>query len=227
MYFGKSYTSEMQGTIWLPVSCENCKHNFAYEMIIKSWGIGRSPYFLNDSGAKNSAERNALSDYSKKANNAYALVPCPKCGQIHSSMVEKERAKWQAYAIGAAVLFAVYFGVSQLDDMGVLGTILAWIILALVTSQFIPKFSMLHRISSVIVWGLPIYSLLGWYLYGNMDTDQVMPVIFGAVLIPGLFALWRGYYQNFNANLEDNRRKPMRNRVVPIKHKADGTFEAI
>jgi hypothetical protein len=79
-----------QSTVRLVV-CEECDADYVYQLTRSGEGIGNSPYFLDESGAKKRAERKAREQVNKTMRTAVNAIPCPECGHYQDHMVPRAR----------------------------------------------------------------------------------------------------------------------------------------
>ncbi len=120
IYFGKSYTATVSGSIWKEVTCEGCQGEFVYYMTREARGSGSSPYYLDNDGAATRAQTAAVNALQKALAHDCDVIACPDCGQYQSNMMRKLRRKRFGWlhvcgwvGIVAALLFAWISSISQ------------------------------------------------------------------------------------------------------------------
>src|SRR5690242_9150309 len=59
MYVGRRYTATVVGSVWKTICCEFCGLEWAYQLTRRAQGTGRSPYFLDNDGARQRASEEA------------------------------------------------------------------------------------------------------------------------------------------------------------------------
>ncbi|MFO0598506.1 MAG: hypothetical protein U0228_24585 [Myxococcaceae bacterium] len=107
MYVGKRYTATVEGSVWKAVTCENCRLQWAYKLVRKAEGTGRSPYFLDNDGAADRASAEARQELQKKLENDVDAVSCPQCHHYQAAMLSEAKydrfGHW--YGFGMIVAF--------------------------------------------------------------------------------------------------------------------------
>lgn len=91
---GTRYTATVSASVWKTVSCASCPCDFAYKMSRKAQGMGSSPLWLDNEGAKNRASAEANQRLEKLLATQFDVVWCPRCGSYQPSMFP--RVRWQA-----------------------------------------------------------------------------------------------------------------------------------
>ena len=95
IYFGKRYTATISGSVWKRVLCQQCTREFVYLLTRNGTGSGSSPYYLDNEGAQQRAQRAAVTNLQKKLKVGMDAVPCPDCGVYQDSMVARmRRQQW-------------------------------------------------------------------------------------------------------------------------------------
>ena len=114
MYVGNRYTVSVSGSRWKAVRCTHCRSEWAYKVSRQATGEGRSPYFLDNDGAKARARSSAVESLERALASAVDNIACPRCGYYQEDMVQRLRSSQHT---GLAVLggFAI---------AGALGTLL-------------------------------------------------------------------------------------------------------
>lgn len=209
MYFGKRYTSTVKGTTWRPVNCEVCKHEFAYEMQITATGQGSSPYFLNNSGAQVSAQERAKASFDEKIENSFATVPCPNCGHIHSSMVERDKQQWKAKTIGIFISTILVGMAFVSGEIGVVLAILVWLIATM--ASVLGK----NKTARIIMWSMILLSIVAFAIY-SFKPNLMLAITIIVGLIATMFYGWKAFYYDMNADLDKNKQKSSKYRTLPI-----------
>src|SRR6185295_2904395 len=95
MYVGRKYTATVEGAVWRAITCEHCRLQWAYKLVRKAEGTGRSPYFLDNSGASNRASEEAHQELQKKLLNDVEAIACPQCHKYQANMFSE--AKYDAF----------------------------------------------------------------------------------------------------------------------------------
>jgi len=204
----------MKGTTWRPVSCEKCMHEFTYEMQITATGQGSSPYFLNNSGAQASAQERAKASFDDKIKNSFATVPCPICGHIQSSMVERDKQQWKAKTIGTFISTILVGMAFVSGELGVVLAVLVWLIATM--ARVLGK----NKIAGVIMWAMIALSIVAFAIY-SFKPDLMLAITVMAGLITTTFFGWKAFYYDMNADLDKNKQKSQKYRTLLIKRKVD------
>ncbi len=117
VYVGRRYTARVTGRAWKTVSCAFCKLDWAYEMTRTAEGTGRSPYYLDNEGARERASREAQGTLDRRLRTGVDVVWCPKCLRLQEHMFGKARMNefgyWYLIAgitAAAAFLFCGVWG---------------------------------------------------------------------------------------------------------------------
>ena len=80
--FGNEHTATVTGTAVKEVTCEACGTRYSYLATRTATGKAFAPYFLFESHAAGSAEKQAKAEAQKLLGPACDPVPCPSCGLI-------------------------------------------------------------------------------------------------------------------------------------------------
>src|SRR4051812_42118546 len=113
LYFGTNYTSTSVGDALRGVRCEQCGGGGFYTACRMTTGHGTSPYNLNNAGAAEQADAEAMARLDEALRNTTDPVPCPHCGWVQSSMmtdVRRRRCGWLkavALAVAASGVMAI------------------------------------------------------------------------------------------------------------------------
>lgn len=91
---GTRYTATVSASVWKTVSCASCPCDFAYKLSRQAQGMGASPLWLDNQGAKNRASAEARARLEKLLATASDVVWCPRCGSYQPSMFG--RVRWKA-----------------------------------------------------------------------------------------------------------------------------------
>jgi len=138
---GMHYFATAEGTFWKIVTCEQCRTTYAYRMKVSATGVGSSPLFLDNEGARARASLGAEATLLRKAERLEVPIPCPACGWYQRSMVRLLRRKvhWgHTTGVVALVLSPLLL---LLDDL--LGLMLTGLVaacgLALIVTGFVVR----------------------------------------------------------------------------------------
>jgi hypothetical protein len=106
IYVGNRYEAAFRGYRWKSIRCRHCQLEWAYKMVCTADGEGRSPYFLDNDGAKQRAQQDALKNLDWVLDNGTWDVPCPQCGFYQPEMIDRLRKKRYEghYKWGASLL---------------------------------------------------------------------------------------------------------------------------
>ncbi len=112
VYVGRRFMVMVEGSFWQPIDCEHCQLEWAFRVRIGGLGVGKSPYMLDDRGAKDRAAKRARDaleeDQRLAAEGIKRNVACPGCGQYQGEMVRSLRAghapSWGAWGWATIVL---------------------------------------------------------------------------------------------------------------------------
>jgi hypothetical protein len=86
LYLGRTHSATARASAWKSATCETCGHHYGYGVTREATGSGHSPYFLDESGAKDRAIGSARESVATFLQNAVEAVPCPKCGSYQREM---------------------------------------------------------------------------------------------------------------------------------------------
>jgi hypothetical protein len=93
-YIGRTYTITVSGSISRREQCGYCSTTFEYNILRNGMGNGHSPFLLNNSGAKRTAERRARTALDRALAMAVEPVHCPTCGMYQPEMVEELKRRF-------------------------------------------------------------------------------------------------------------------------------------
>jgi hypothetical protein len=88
-YIGRTYTITVSGAVSTRARCGHCSTAFEYNIRRNGMGNGHSPFLLNNSGAKRTAERRARMALERALAEAVEPVHCPTCGMYQPEMVRE------------------------------------------------------------------------------------------------------------------------------------------
>lgn len=120
IYFGKTFTAKVSGSVWKEVKCEACQCEYVYRLTRTGRGSGSAPYYIGEASASDRAQRGAVKDLQKKLERGCDAVACPECGVYQTNMVRMLRRRrwgwlhvcgWVAVAL--AVLVAWIAAISE------------------------------------------------------------------------------------------------------------------
>jgi hypothetical protein len=106
LYFGTNYTSTSVGDALRGVRCEQCGGEYFYTACRITTGHGTSPYNLNNAGAAEQADAQAMVRLDEALRNITDPVPCPHCGWLQSSMMADVRRRRYGWLKVVALLVA-------------------------------------------------------------------------------------------------------------------------
>ena len=112
--FGNEHTATVTGTAVKEVACEACGTRYSYLATRTATGKAFAPYFLFESHAAGSAEKQAKAEAQKLLCPACDPVPCPSCGLIQPAMVRAVRRERHTWMFNLAVSLFMLFGVATL-----------------------------------------------------------------------------------------------------------------
>lgn len=109
MYVGRRHTSTVTLKRVLPFQCPHCAHAAKALVIGIGQGQGNSPYFLDESGAKERASSAGERAAQENAELTLKLAVCPKCGTRDDAAVRALKGK-AYFAVVASVVAMVLLG---------------------------------------------------------------------------------------------------------------------
>lgn len=111
LYMGHTYTTKIKGSAFKSVKCDHCAVEYVYSLRRKGEGVGVSPYFINEKGAKKSAAQTAQNSLNQQLALSHDLVPCPNCGHVPKDIIntlKREQTRQILVAgIGISILLCV------------------------------------------------------------------------------------------------------------------------
>ncbi|HET6251379.1 MAG TPA: DUF4339 domain-containing protein [Tepidisphaeraceae bacterium] len=104
VYVGRRYTVTVQGSTTKQVACEKCHTLYGYSLAATTTGIGRSPYYADNSGAKRRAHERAHQNLHYALNNRVEAVPCPTCGWLQGPMADVIRSRQFGWMLALSIV---------------------------------------------------------------------------------------------------------------------------
>ncbi len=91
MYVGNRYSANVEKLVPLDFACSEC--DYEQVALVPSWGEGQgnSPYFLDETGAKDRAAVGADGAADKNARKILALACCPQCFAQDQNALRRHR----------------------------------------------------------------------------------------------------------------------------------------
>lgn len=100
--YGTKYTATVSGSVWKPVTCENCGCEYAYQIKHQTSGSATNVLWLNKERAIRDAENHARQNLQSYLNNTMRNYHCPDCGFYQTSTIhDMKNVIWQR---------AIFFG---------------------------------------------------------------------------------------------------------------------
>ena len=96
---GMRYTATTKGAVLKAVSCEECGREYVYVLRRSASGMGSSPLFLDDHGARSRASGQAQALLRHRLQQGIDVVPCPACGRVQQHMVPKARRQYRRWML--------------------------------------------------------------------------------------------------------------------------------
>ena len=93
LYLYRTYTSTVSGSAERRERCVGCSHVFEYKITRVAQGGGHSGFYLNNSGAAESAKTRARANLVRALDEAIEPVHCPTCGIYQPDMVQALRER--------------------------------------------------------------------------------------------------------------------------------------
>jgi hypothetical protein len=88
---GLKYTTQLTGRVPRLVQCQSCGFEYVYLLESTVTGEGTSPLFLDNEGASQRSKADAEAALQQQLASGVEVVPCPRCGHIHESMIPRAR----------------------------------------------------------------------------------------------------------------------------------------
>jgi hypothetical protein len=104
MYVGRKHTATITTRSILPFRCIFCKKESLAVVIGVGQGQGNSPYFLDESGAKDRAKSSAERAAEENARLTLSMAACPKCGRRDESVARGLKTKAVLGVVGAMIV---------------------------------------------------------------------------------------------------------------------------
>jgi hypothetical protein len=101
MFYGIDYTTTVNGSVIKFVHCEECEHEYVYEMARRISRSAFSVLGVHNQEAADRSHRHAETALEKSLRESCDPVPCPQCGHYQQAMVDrirKTRLKWMKTA---------------------------------------------------------------------------------------------------------------------------------
>ena len=93
MYFGNKYTNMIEIVRFIPRECNKCMRGWTAIVHAKGTGVGNSPYFLDNEGAKHRALKEAVRVAEIEAKDLASVVKCSSCRERDWAAVGKVGAR--------------------------------------------------------------------------------------------------------------------------------------
>ena len=108
--FGSRHSATAELPVWVPVRCKFCSATFVYQTVKTGSGAGRSLLWLDEKGARQRAQEEAVASLRLDPKVSYQAVPCPHCERYQPGMVWRLR-RWRLLTglVVGAMLGAVWF----------------------------------------------------------------------------------------------------------------------
>lgn len=87
--YSTKYTVKVSGSMWKPVTCENCGCEYAYQVKHQTDGSATNLLWLNKEGAIRNAENNANQSLETYLKNTDLNYHCPNCGCYQTDMIRR------------------------------------------------------------------------------------------------------------------------------------------
>jgi hypothetical protein len=126
LYLGNDFTTTANGAVVKFVQCDQCGHEYAYELSRSVQGRAFSVVGLHNREAADRSSSKAQNRLQELLKRACDLVPCPQCGWYQEPMVaraKRRRLRWMRELgrgvgfFGLSILFwgpLVYFGFDRM-----------------------------------------------------------------------------------------------------------------
>lgn len=90
----KEFTSHRSGHRDKWVTCESCGKDYVYTLYRRVFGVGRSPFFLDNKGAAERADERAAAKLEVTLDTDADARPCPHCGRFQTNMIPAARRSY-------------------------------------------------------------------------------------------------------------------------------------
>ena len=108
MYVGRRHQATITKPSLHPYTCQTCKHEAFALVTGVGQGVGQSPYFLDESGAKARASFEAETNAQANAELSLGLARCPSCMRRDESKVTSVKGKAVAGAVACVATFPLF-----------------------------------------------------------------------------------------------------------------------
>ncbi|MCL2646647.1 MAG: hypothetical protein FWD61_06525 [Phycisphaerales bacterium] len=121
VYYWRTFTATVPGSVMRPVVCEKCSTEFHYELVRAGTGAGAALYGLGQKSAKARAEKAARKNLAKRLSRDVEMVPCPKCRWVNAAAIKAFRKQcytvWTKIAVFTLFVAAVVGVIVLLTDI--------------------------------------------------------------------------------------------------------------
>lgn len=101
-----TYSASVGGQTIKKVSCESCGTAYVYQVERIVTGTGTSVLFLDNEGARQRAQDDAIASLGHELAKAVDEVPCPHCGWLQLDMCKRSRKRLFIILLVASLLIA-------------------------------------------------------------------------------------------------------------------------
>ena len=101
--YGTRYTASATASVWRPVTCSNCRCDFAYVLERTGDGAADSVLWIDTEGAKASAREGALASLEDQIEGDFEAVSCPDCGHYQEYMLQIVRDAKRRFMLPAGL----------------------------------------------------------------------------------------------------------------------------
>jgi hypothetical protein len=110
MYVGRRHTVTVTSKQLLPYACPfpDCKHEAVALVVGVGQGEGNSPYFLDETGAKERASQKGSHAADENARLTLRLARCPRCKRRDDTALRAVKGKAIAAVVATLVLFPLF-----------------------------------------------------------------------------------------------------------------------
>jgi hypothetical protein len=124
-YFGNVWTAYAQAEGKRAVTCSSCGCQFGYPVELTATGVARSPYFLDEEGAKQRAQERADEQLTRIFDSYVVPMPCPGCGDYQPEMIDAmKRRKYPFPFRIRRWMVVVYAVLGMISVATLLGTVI-------------------------------------------------------------------------------------------------------
>ncbi len=130
--YGTKYTVTVSGSIWKPVTCENCGCEYAYQIKHQTNGSATNVLWLNKDGAIRNAENNANHNLKSYLKNTVRNYHCPNCGFYQTDMIHRmKNSVWQRALVFGFIAFIIVALIAVSNASVIFYSIIAGIIVGI------------------------------------------------------------------------------------------------